>query len=104
MKDEATVRIFRFDPMVDKQPRYETYRIAHEAWYGLKVIDVLRYIYQNFDSGLSFRETCCQHICGGCIITVNGKPVLACEALSEKEMSIEPFANHQVLKDLIVEF
>jgi len=34
---------------------------------------------------------------------VNKKPVLACEAFSEKEMTIEPVPKHRVLKDLIVD-
>ncbi len=106
MKDKpgnAKVKIFRFDPTVDKEPRYENYEIPPEGWSEVKIIDTLRYIYEKFAPGLSFREPCRQQLCGGCAIMVNKQPVLACDALSEKEMTIEPVPKHRVLKDLIVD-
>ena len=54
--------------------------------------------------GLSFREPCRQQVCGGCAVLINKKRVLACDALSEQEMVIEPIPRHRVLKDLIVDF
>lgn len=101
--DNATVKVFRFDPTVDKEPRYETYDIPVEAWQKRKVIDVIRYIYENLAPGLAFREPCRQQVCGACTVRVNKKPVLACEAIAEKEMIIEPPARRKVLKDLIVD-
>ena len=62
----AKVTVFRFDPTVDKAPRYETYEIPPEAWSGVKVIDTIRFIYENFAPGLSFREPCRQALCGAC--------------------------------------
>ncbi len=103
MKDDAKVKIFRFDPMVDKEPRYETYEVPPEAWRGVKIIDTLRYIYEHFAPGLSFREPCRQQLCGACAVMVNKKPVLACDAISEKEMIIEPVPKYRVFKDLIVD-
>jgi len=101
--DKAVVKIFRFDPSLDKEPRYETYEIPSEAWNRRKVIDVIRYIYENFAPGLSFREPCRQQVCGACTVRVNNKPVLACDAIAEKEMTIEPSDKKKVLKDLIVD-
>ena len=103
MADNATVKIRRFDPSSDTEPRYETYNVPQGAWQGVKVIDTIRYIYENFDTGLSFREPCRQQICGACIVVVNGKPILACDSFSEKEMVIEPLAGHRVIKDLVVD-
>ena len=103
MADKAIVKIHRFDPTMDKEPRYETYEVPPEGWDGLKVIDTLRYIYENFDTGLSFREPCRQRLCGACSIMINSKPALACDALSEKEMVIAPIAKYPVIKDLIVD-
>ena len=103
MSDKAIVKIRRFDPAIDKEPRYETYEVPPEGYDGVKVVDTLRYIYENLDSSLAFRETCYQRICGVCTVMVNNKPVLACDALSEKEMVIEPVANRRVLKDLIID-
>ena len=101
MTDKATVKIYRFDPAVDGEPRYETYEVPPEGWYGVKVIDTIRYIYENFDSGLSFREPCRQRLCGACTIMLNSKPVLACDAFSEKDMVIEPLPNRRLIKDLV---
>ena len=86
--DKATVKICRFDPTVDTEPRYETYEVPPEAWDGVKVIDTIRYIYENFATDLSFREPCHQQICGACTVMLNNKPVLACDAFSEKDMLI----------------
>jgi succinate dehydrogenase / fumarate reductase iron-sulfur subunit len=99
----ATVKLYRFDPTVDKGPRYETYEVPAEAWNKRKVVDVLRYIYENFAPGLAFREPCRQQLCGACLVMVNKKPVMACEAVAEQEMTIEPPPKRKVLKDLIVE-
>ncbi len=104
MTDHAVVKIFRFDPTVDKQPRYESYEVPYAYWCGVKVVDTLRYIYETFAPDLSFREPCRQQVCGGCAVLVNQKPVLACETFSDKEMVIEPIPNRQVLKDLVTEF
>lgn len=103
MADNAIVKIRRFDPTTDTEPRYETYKVPPEGWKGIKVIDTIRYIYENFDPGLSFREPCRQQICGACIMVVNSKPVLACDSFSEKDMVIEPLAGHPVIKDLVVD-
>ncbi len=107
MMEEKTgngkVKIFRFNPTTDKEPRYEDYEIPPEAWSGIKVIDTIRYIYERFAPGLSFREPCRQQLCGACAILVNKKQVLACNVLSEKEMTIEPVLKYRIIKDLIVD-
>ena len=103
MTEEAIVTVFRFDPAVDKEPRHETYKVPPEAWNGHMVIDVIRYIYENYASGLSFREPCHLRLCGCCTVMVNKKPVLACNNLATKEMLIEPLTGHTIIKDLAVE-
>ena len=99
----ANVKIFRFDPTMDKEPRFETYEVPAEGWQERKVIDTLRYIYEKFDQGLSFREPCRQQLCGACVVRVNNKSVLACDAKSEQEMTIEPVPNCKVIKDLVAD-
>ena len=102
MGEPARVRILRFDPTEDKEPRYESYEVPYEAWNNVKVIDTIRYIYENFASSLSFREPCRQQLCGACAVLVNQRPVLACNAFSEKVMTIEPIPKYPIIKDLIV--
>jgi succinate dehydrogenase / fumarate reductase iron-sulfur subunit len=103
MIEKAVVKICRFDPAVDKEPRYETYEVPAEGWSELKVLDVIRYIYEHFAPDLSFRGPCHQQLCGGCTVMVNKKSVLACDALAEREMVIEPRLKHRVIKDLAVD-
>ena len=102
--EKGTVKIFRFDPTVDEEPWYETNIVPPEAWKGVKVIDTLRYIYENITPDLSFREPCRQRVCGACMVQVNNKPVMACETFSEQNMVIEPIPKHRHIKDLVVEF
>ena len=103
MNQNAIVRIKRFDSSVDKEPRYQTYEVPAEGWVQRKVIDTLRYIYENLDPTLAFREPCRQRLCGACMVTVNKKSVLACDAMSEAEMVIEPAARYKLIKDLVVD-
>jgi succinate dehydrogenase/fumarate reductase iron-sulfur protein len=98
---KAMVKVFRFDPAVDRDPRYETYEVPAEVWQNRKVMDVLKYIYQNHAPGLAFREACYQGLCGCCTLKVNGRPVLACETFAEQEMVIDPLNKDKIIKDLI---
>ena len=104
MTESATVTIYRFDPAADKEPRYERFEVPYEHWHGVpSTINTIRYVYETFAPGLAFREPCRQQVCGACAVLVNKKPVLACEAFSEKEMILEPLPNRPVIKDLITE-
>ena len=98
----AIVKVFRFDPAVDKEPKYQTYEVPGSFWHNRKVMDVLIYIYQNLDPGLAFREACYQGLCGCCTLRVNGKPVLACDTFASSEMVIDPLNKTKVVKDLII--
>lgn len=105
MDDEAKVTIFRFDPSIDEEARYQTYRVPAEGWRGLTVVDTIRYIYERLDDGLSFRESCrVSRICSSCVVALNKKVVLACDTMSTKEMLLEPAPNYPLIKDLVVSF
>jgi succinate dehydrogenase/fumarate reductase iron-sulfur protein len=103
MDRKGTVTILRFDPTADEGPRYDRYEVPYEQWHRVKVIDTLRFVYEALDPGLSFREPCRQQICGACVLLVNKKSVLACDAFSEQEMIIEPLPGRTILKDLVTE-
>jgi succinate dehydrogenase/fumarate reductase-like Fe-S protein len=100
----ASVKIFKFDPAIDKTPRYETFRVPYE---GRTVLNVLEAVYRDFDRELAFRYGCQgkhDSRCGACAVDVNGVSALACRKISEKEMVIEPHAKFEILKDLVVNF
>ena len=103
MSKNAIVKIYRFDPTSGESERYDTYEVPPEGWVGLRVLDTLKYIYEKFDSGLSFRESCYQRLCGACTMRINNKTVLACDVESTDEMVIEPVPGKRIIKDLVVD-
>ena len=53
---------------------------------------------------MAFRESCGLGKCGSCALRKNGQPVLACQTLlDEEENLIEPLANNEIVKDLVVD-
>jgi succinate dehydrogenase/fumarate reductase-like Fe-S protein len=99
-EEQATVRLFRFDPEVDTEPRYDVFKVPYQ---GRSVLNVLLYIYQNLDSTFAFRWGCEKHYCRCCVVSVNKQPVLACMAPAEKNMRIDPHPKFKVIKDLLVD-
>ena len=102
MSDLAVVNIFRFDPSIDGEARFETY--TGVSYNGRSVLDILQHIYEEIDSTLAFRGPCAVNCCKGCIVMINGKPGLACERRAEAEMTIEPLPKFEIIKDLVVDF
>ena len=100
-KELATVRLFRFDPKTDKKPEFRVYHVPYKGW---TVLDVLRYIYGNFDDTFAFRWACTKGFCRSCVVLLNGKPILSCVKNAEENMRIEPHPKFKILKDLIVDF
>lgn len=119
------VRVFRFDPSRDAEPRYENYQVPLEKQNPTSdkkttVLDVLKYIKANHDESLSFYASCLipfwearkQGRCSRaiCNVFVNGSPVLTCEepVTGEEDLLIEPpkvdtSLDFKVIKDLIAE-
>ena len=54
------------------------------------VLDVLEHIALQLDTEVTFYSFCRQGLCGGCLVTLNGKRVLACKTLAPDEMTIDP--------------
>lgn len=103
MEDRGKVKIFRFDPSLEERERYDTFGdIPYE---GYTVLNILDYIYRVRDTSLAFRGSLCtKGFCGGCAVTVNGKVVMACHTLAEKEMIIEPHLSFKIIKDLVCDW
>src|SRR3990170_5032566 len=100
--DMTQIKVFRFDPEVDKKPRYEMYRVP----LGGSILDALRYIYEEHDPSLSFRFGCSGSTyerCGACPVQVNGHPALSCKKLLEERMTVDPHPKFEVIKDLVVD-
>ena len=97
-----TARVFRLDPSVDREPRYDTYEVPLEE--GMSAMDVLDYIYQNLDGTLAYYDHagCTLGICGRCTGKINGSPGLLCQTLVESDVTLEPISESRVIKDLVV--
>jgi len=102
MSNLARVKVFRFDPAVDKEPKYDTFEgITFE---DCSVLEVIQTIYEEREPSLAFRQGCLNGTCVSCAVVVNGRTVLACQKLAEKEMVIEPHPKYKIIKDLAVDF
>jgi succinate dehydrogenase/fumarate reductase-like Fe-S protein len=94
------VRVFRFNPGVDKDPRYEVYKVPHIE--DSTVSNVLRYINEEYDGGLAHYLSCRRGICAECMVRVNGKVVLGCMEIVRGDITIEPVTPERVIKDLLM--
>ena len=101
---QVTVKIFRYNPEVDKHFHYETYTVEGEP--TDRVLDVLEKIKGHLDGSLSFRRSCAHGVCGSDAMRINGRNHLACKTLVKEvgdHITIEPMLGLKVVKDLIVD-
>ncbi len=101
------VKVFRFDPSKDENPRYDEYVLDVDE--NTTVLDVLTEIQRRYDPTLAFRYSCRRGICGSCAVSVNGIPVLACLTRvidipsNDGSYTIEPLPGFKVVRDLVVD-
>jgi succinate dehydrogenase / fumarate reductase iron-sulfur subunit len=105
MDMEVTLKIFRYNPEVDKKHHYEKYKLEAEP--TDRVLDLLEHIKGYVDGTLSFRRSCAHGVCGSDAMRINGRNKLACKVLVQdlgtKKITVEPLLGLQVIKDLIVD-
>jgi succinate dehydrogenase / fumarate reductase iron-sulfur subunit len=103
----ATIRVYRFDPEGDKEPRYDEYDV--DVAPGRTVLNLLHDVHYGVDPTLSFRRSCQSAICGSCAMNVNGRTGLTCSMQAKPLLDrdgylvVEPMKNMPVLKDLVVD-
>jgi succinate dehydrogenase/fumarate reductase-like Fe-S protein len=101
--NDVTLRVFRFDPDKDRTPVHSSYEIPYED--GMTVHIALKYIYENMDDTLAFKDSCCYSLkCYGCVVRVDGKEVRACATpvFGGKTYTIDPISTSGVIRDLVV--
>lgn len=101
---QVTLKIFRFNPEVDKKWHYETYTI--EAELTDRVLDLLERVKGHEDGTLSFRRSCAHGVCGSDAMRINGSNRLACKTLVRElgdKITVEPLMGLKVVKDMIVD-
>src|SRR5512141_2224748 len=101
---QVTLKLFRFQPEVDKKWHYETYTI--EADETERILDLLETVKGHYDGTLSFRRSCAHGVCGSDAMRINGQNRLACKTLVRdvgEKITVEPLLGLKVIKDLIVD-
>src|SRR3970282_1471666 len=101
---QVTLKIFRYNPEVDKKFHYETYTL--EAEETDRILDLLEHVKGYNDGTLSFRRSCAHGVCGSDAMRINGRNLLACKVLVKelgREITVEPILGLPVLKDMIVD-
>ena len=99
-------QIYRYDPEVGANPRMDTFELDL-ADCGPMVLDALVKIKTEADSGLTFRRSCREGICGSCAMNINGRNTLACtKAIGDVEgdVRVYPLPHQDVIKDLVTDF
>jgi len=101
---QVTLKVFRYNPEVDKKFHYETYTL--EAAETDRILDLLEYVKGYHDGTLSFRRSCAHGVCGSDAMRINGRNHLACKTLVRDvgaNITVEPVLGLKVQKDLIVD-
>ncbi|MEU5691177.1 succinate dehydrogenase iron-sulfur subunit [Actinosynnema sp. NPDC020468] len=106
----VTLKIRRFNPEVDPEPRWDSFEIP--ALRSDRVLNLLHYVKWYLDGTLTFRRSCAHGICGSDAMRINGVNRLACKVLlkdllagggKQTTITIEPIKGLPVNKDLLVD-
>jgi succinate dehydrogenase / fumarate reductase iron-sulfur subunit len=102
---KVTLKVFRFDPDLDRHPRYDSFVIATGK--GMTVFEALLQVLENYDPSLSLRFACREGVCGSCAMFVNGSYRLACqtqlEVLKAQQVRVDPLPHMTIIRDLVVD-
>ena len=102
---EMRFKIFRFDPELDREPRYQDYVVSARP--EERILDCLNRIRWEQDGTLAYRMSCAHGVCGSDGMKINGRCALACQKLVKDyldgEVVLEPLPFFPVVKDLIVD-
>ena len=105
-KNVKTYKVYRYDPEVDADPRWDTFQISADD-HGPMLLDALIHIKNEIDPTLTFRRSCREGICGSCSMNIDGRNTLACtkgwEECSSSTISIAPLPHQPVVKDLVTD-
>jgi len=96
------LQIFRFRPDLEESETWDDVTLICPE--KATVLDALIQVQRERDASLAFRWSCRTGQCGACGISVNGTPVLACEARLDAFkglLRIAPLSNLLIIRDLI---
>lgn len=99
--------VYRYNPSVDAKPYMKLYQLDVPEGSDMMVLDALILLKEQ-DSGLAFRRSCREGVCGSDGINMNGKNGLACitplsDLLGAGKIVIRPLPGLPVVRDLVVD-
>lgn len=100
----ARVFVFRFDPEVDSEGRFDEFVVPDRE--GMTVLEALFHILEREDGSLAFRFACRGAVCGSCAMHINGRFRLACATQVADlggEVTVRPLNHLPIVKDLVVD-
>ncbi len=101
---KVTISVQRFDPAVDRKPRFEDYEVSVSE--KASILDTLFALQRGACPDLAFRFSCRVGMCGSCAMVVNGSERLTCSTLVStvgNHLRIEPLRNFPVVRDVAVD-
>lgn len=105
---QLNVKIKRFNPEVDKEPHWETYKVPADEMDT--ALALLLYVKWHLDGTLTFRKSCAHGICGSDAMQINGENKLACSILVQDlakgdgdTITFAPLPSSPVIKDLVID-
>jgi succinate dehydrogenase / fumarate reductase iron-sulfur subunit len=105
-KRAKTFKVYRYDPESGSNPRVDSFEIDLDDC-GPMVLDALIKIKSEVDSGLTFRRSCREGVCGSCAMNIHGRNTLACTCASDDitgDVTIYPLPHMADIKDLVTDF
>ena len=102
--DEITIRLFRFDPAFEQEPRYEVITYATEE--PLSVMMLMQQLHALDPERACRTSMCFKGACGACLVQLNGRSVLGCSTLIRpgEEIRLDPHPGFKHIRDLVVDF
>ncbi len=98
------ISVLKYNPQVkEDKPKIVTYELEEAP--GMTLFIALNEIRQHQDNSLKFDFVCRAGICGSCSMLINGKPGLACRALTSKmdaDITLAPLPVFELIGDLSV--
>ncbi|HSP57686.1 MAG TPA: succinate dehydrogenase iron-sulfur subunit [Halomonas sp.] len=100
------VSIYRYNPEADSAPYMQEFQVDTQGR-DLMVLDVL-HLMKEQDSGLAFRRSCREGVCGSDGMNMNGKNGLGCitplsEVVKGNKLVLRPLPGLPVIRDLVVD-
>ncbi len=99
-----TVRAYRYDPLLDAEPSFETHKITVDE--PTSVMVLMRRLREYVPDRACRTSMCFKGACGSCLVRVNGKNVLGCSTIVTpgETITLEPHPGFEHIRDLVVDF